>query len=293
MILEQSNRASTLLDSISFIGGGVMAEAMTQGLVSKKLLSSESITIGEPRQERRKELEQKYGVNVTPNNREAAEPCKILVLSVKPQDVNRVLADLKGVLQPEQMVMSIVARARIDTISRGLGHTTVVRVMPNTPAQIGEGISVWTATPSVKKEQLDQVRTILQALGTEIYVNDEKFLDMATAVSGTGPTYVFLVMEAMIDAAVHLGFPRHVAYQLVTETMRGSIMYAMKSGKHPAELRNLVTSPGGTSAAALYQLEKGGLRTVLSKAIWAAYERSKSLGEGKGSSVDSNDATHS
>jgi pyrroline-5-carboxylate reductase len=153
--------------------------------------------------------------------------------------------------------------------------------MPNTPAQIGEGMSVWTATPSVNKAQLDQARTILQALGTELYVNDEKFLDMATAVSGTGPTYVFLVMEAMIDAAVHLGFPRHMAYQLVTETMRGSISYAMKSGKHPAELRNLVTSPGGTSAAALYQLEKGGLRTVLSKAILAAYERSKSLGEEK------------
>jgi pyrroline-5-carboxylate reductase len=187
------------------------------------------------------------------------------------------------------MVMSIVAGARLGAISRGLSHGAIVRVMPNTPAQIGEGISVWTATPDVAQGQLDQARTILQALGKEVYVNDEKFLDMATAVSGTGPTYVFLVMEAMIDAAVHLGFPRHVAYQLVTETMRGSVMYAMKSGKHPAELRNMVTSPGGTSAAALYQLEKGSLRTVLSKAIFAAYERSKSLGEGKGASVDKND----
>jgi pyrroline-5-carboxylate reductase len=161
--------------------------------------------------------------------------------------------------------------------------------MPNTPAQIGEGMSVWTATPSVRKNQLNQARIILQALGKELYVKDEKFLDMATAVSGTGPTYVFLVMEAMVDAAVHLGFPRHVAYQLVTETMRGSIIYAIKSGKHPAELRNMVTSPGGTSAAALYQLEKGSLRTVLSKAIWAAYERSKSLGEGKSPSSDIDD----
>jgi len=283
---------STLLDSISFIGGGVMGEAMVQGLLSKKLLSSESITVGEPREERRKELEEKHGINVTAKNSEAAKACKILVLSVKPQDLDAVLAGLKGILQPEQMVMSIVAGARLGAISAGLSHRAIVRVMPNTPAQIGEGISVWTATSDVAQEQLNQARTILQAFGKEIYVNDEKFLDMATAVSGTGPTYVFLVMEAMIDAAVHLGFPRHVAYQLVTETMRGSIMYAMKSGKHPAELRNMVTSPGGTSAAALYQLEKGSLRTVLSKAIWAAYERSRSLGEGKSPYVEKNDVTH-
>lgn len=269
-----------------------MAEAMAQGLLSKKLLGAKSITIAEPRQERRKMLEQKYGINVTSDNREAARSGKIVVFSVKPQDLDSVLAGLNGVLQPEQMVMSIVAGARVGTISNGLGHSTIVRVMPNTPAQIGEGMSVWTATPQVSKEQLDEARAILQALGRELYVNDEKFLDMATAVSGTGPTYVFLVMEAMIDAAVHLGFPRHVAYQLVTETMLGSVMYAIKSGKHPAELRNLVTSPGGTSAAALYELEKGSLRTVLSKAIWAAYERSKSLGEGKVSSVHQNEAAH-
>jgi len=277
-----------LLDSISFIGGGIMGEAMVQGLLRKKLLNNRSITVGEPREERRRELEEKHGINVTAKNSEAAKACKILVLSVKPQDLDAVLAGLKGLLKPDQMVMSIVAGARISAISRGLGHSAIVRVMPNTPAQIGEGISVWTATPSLTEDQLSQARTVLQALGKEIYMNDEKFLDMATAVSGTGPTYVFLVMEAMVDAAVHLGFPRHVAYELVTETMRGSIMYAMKSGKHPAELRNMVTSPGGTSAAALYQLEKGSLRTVLSKAIWAAYERSKSLGEGKSPSVEKN-----
>ena len=271
-----------MLDSISFIGGGVMCEAMVQGVLSKKLLSGKSITVAEPRQERRNELKQKYRINVTPNNREAAEAGKIIVLSVKPQDLDSVLTSLKGALRPEQIVMSIVAGARIGVISKGLAHNAIARVMPNTPAQIGEGMSVWTATPSVRKEQLNQAKIILQALGKELYVNDEKFLDMATAVSGTGPTYVFLVMEAMVDAAVHLGFPRHVAYQLVTETIRGSILYAIKSEKHPAELRNLVTSPGGTSAAALYELEKGSLRTVLARAIWAAYERSKSLGEGKG-----------
>jgi len=268
-----------MLDPISFIGGGVMGEAMVQGLLSKKLLSRESITVGEPREDRRRELKQRLRINVTADNIGAARACKTLVFSLKPQDLDSVMADLKGSLLPNQMVMSIVAGARLGTLRKGLGHDAVVRIMPNTPAQIGEGMSVWTTTRNVTKTQLAQARTILQALGKELYVNDEKFLDMATAVSGTGPTYVFLVMEAMIDAAVHLGFPRHLAYQLVTETMRGSIIYAMKSERHPAELRNLVTSPGGNSAAALYELEKGSLRTVLSKAIWAAYERSKSLGE--------------
>lgn len=261
-----------------------MGEAMVQGLLTNRLVSSKSITVGESRQERREELKRKYRINVTGNNREAAGSCKIVVLSVKPQDLDDVLAGLNGTLR-QQMVMSIVAGASINTISKALGHNAIVRVMPNTPAQIGEGMSVWTASPNVNKGQREDARVILGALGKELYMNDEKFLDMATAVSGTGPTYVFLVMEAMVDAAVHLGFPRHIAYELVTQTMQGSILYAIKSGKHPAELRNMVTSPGGTSAAALYELEKGSLRTVLSKAIWAAYERSKSLGEHKNSTL--------
>jgi len=258
-----------------------MCEAIAQGLLSKKLVNNKSITVAEPRKERLDELKQKLKITVTTNNREAAQVGKTLILSVKPQDLDDVLASLKGTLRPEQLVMSIVAGGRITTLSKGLEHNAIARVMPNTPAQIGEGMSVWTTTPEVTKSQFNQARSILQALGKELHVNDEKFLDMATAISGTGPTYVFLVMEAMIDAAVHLGFARHVAYQLVTETIRGSIAYAIMSGKHPAELRNLVTSPGGTSAAALYELEKGGLRTVFSRAILAAYERSKSLGERK------------
>jgi pyrroline-5-carboxylate reductase len=267
-----------LLKSISFIGGGIMGEAMIQGLLAKKLIDRTKITASEPRTERRTELKQKHGVKVTADNRDAASS-QVIVLSVKPQDLTKALTELKGRLKPSQLVISIVAGARIKSINDKLGHDAIVRVMPNTPAQIGEGISVWTATPSVSKEQLEEARTLLRALGKEIHVDDEKYLDMATAVSGTGPSYVFLVMEAMIDAAVHLGFARHVAHDLVAETMKGSILYAIRSSKHPAELRNMVTSPGGTSAAALYQLEKGNLRTVISKAIFAAYERSKALGE--------------
>ena len=152
--------------------------------------------------------------------------------------------------------------------------------MPNTPAQIGEGITVWAVTNEVSAEQQRQAKAVFGSLGKEIQVEDETYLDMATALSGTGPAYIFLVMEAMIEAGVHMGFSRRVARELVFQTMKGSVNYAEKSGKHVAELRNQVTSPGGTTAEAMYHIEKGGLRTVLSRAIWAAYQRSVSLGQG-------------
>jgi pyrroline-5-carboxylate reductase len=177
------------------------------------------------------------------------------------------------------MVLSILAGVRIRTIADGLANSSVVRAMPNTPAQIGQGITVWTATHEVADEQHAQAKALLGALGDEIYMDDEKYLDMATALSGTGPAYVFLFMEAMIDAGVHMGFSRKDAEKLVLQTMRGSVEYALTSAMHPAQLRNQVTSPGGTSAEAIYQLEKGGIRTVLSRAVWAAYQRSVSLGD--------------
>jgi pyrroline-5-carboxylate reductase len=150
--------------------------------------------------------------------------------------------------------------------------------MPNTPAQLRRGMTVWYATPQVTERQRAQAAALLAAIGAELRVEDEKFVAMATAVSGTGPAYVFLVMEALIDAAVHLGFPRHIAHDLVIETLEGSTLFAKASGMHPAQLRNMVTSPGGTSAAAIHELEKGRLRTVLSEAVWAAYHRTDELG---------------
>jgi pyrroline-5-carboxylate reductase len=157
----------------------------------------------------------------------------------------------------------------------------VVRSMPNTPAQIGQGITVWTASAKVEPEQREAARQILSALGDEAYVEEESYLDMATALSGTGPAYVFLFMEAMVDAGVHLGFPRRLAEKLVAQTVRGSVDFYTHSTDplHLAHLRNQVTSPGGTSAAALYYLEKAGFRTAISRAIWAAYERSIQLGK--------------
>jgi pyrroline-5-carboxylate reductase len=177
--------------------------------------------------------------------------------------------------------VSIVAGAPIRMIADGLANASVVRVMPNTPARIGMGMSVWTATSEVRETERNQARALLMALGEEVFVKDEDYLDMATALSGTGPAYVFMFLEAMVDAGVHLGFSRHVAEKLVLQTMRGSVEYAAQSGEHLASLRNQVTSPGGTSAEAIYQLEKGGLRTVVARAICAAYQRSVGLGGGR------------
>ena len=188
---------------------------------------------------------------------------------------------MRGAVKSDALVLSIVAGAPISKIGGILGHESVVRAMPNTPAQIGEGITVWTAASSVSPEQIDIARQILSALGDEIFLEEEYYLDMATALSGTGPAYVFLFMEAMVDAGVHLGFPRRVAEQLVAQTVRGSVdFYARTTDPvHLARLRNQVTSPGGTSAAALYYLEKAGFRTAISRAVWAAYERSRELGK--------------
>ena len=156
-----------------------------------------------------------------------------------------------------QLVLSVLAGATTAALIGILGHDQVVRSMPNTPARLGKGMTVWYATPETTAEQRAQAAALLGALGHELEVDDEKMVAMATAVSGTGPTYVFLVMEALIDAAVHLGFPRHIAHDLVIETLEGSTLFAKQSGMHPAELRNMVTSPGGTSAAALHELEIG------------------------------------
>jgi pyrroline-5-carboxylate reductase len=151
--------------------------------------------------------------------------------------------------------------------------------MPNTPGQIGQGMTVWTASPEVKTAQREQAETLLGALGDALYVDEEQYIDVATALNGTGPAYVFMFMEALIDVGVHLGLSRRDSERLVLQTMRGSVEYAIQSGTHPAELRNQVTSPGGTSAAAIYELEKGGIRTVIADAVWAAYRRSIELGK--------------
>ena len=203
------------------------------------------------------------------------------MLPVKPQTAPDVADGLSGSIPPAALVLSIVAGARLESLASRLKHAALVRAMPNTPAQVGQGITVWTSTEAVTAAQKEQAQRILSAFGEELFVGDEDYLDMATALSGTGPAYVYLFMEAMVDAGVHLGFPRRIAEQLVVQTVKGSVAFYEKSPSRLARRRNQVTSPGGTSAAALYYLEKAGFRTALSRAIWAAYERSVELGMGK------------
>jgi pyrroline-5-carboxylate reductase len=272
---------------LAFIGCGVMAEAIIAGLLRKKLVGPEQIAGSHPRQARREEMHVKYGVEMFENNRDAVtaaspespEASSIVVLAVKPQRLHSVLQQLKGSLVKEQLVVSVVAGAKIETIAEELVHVSIVRTMPNTPAQIGEGVTAWTASAGVSEEQERQVCAMLEALGKAVRVENERQIDMATALSATGPTYIFLVMEALIDAGVHMGFSRHVAQELVHQMMLGSVLFARESHKHPAELRNMVTSPGGTSAEAIYQMEKGSLRTVLSKAVWSAFQKAELLGK--------------
>lgn len=262
---------------ISFIGGGVMGEAIIKSLLAKEVAKPGDIIVGDISQARRDILKERYGVKVTADNREVADGAEVVVLAVKPQELDKVLGELKGLL-PQQLVLSIVAGANLDKLGRGLGHVSLVRAMPNMPAQIGEGMTVWTATSVVNQQQKQMAQSILAAMGDEIYVGSERYIDMATALSGSGPGYVFLMIEAMVDAGVHIGLPRDMAEKLVVQTMLGSTRAVKVMGKHPAELRNMVTSPGGTTTEGLLQLETGGLRSLLLRAVIAAYNKTKDLG---------------
>jgi pyrroline-5-carboxylate reductase len=264
---------------VALIGSGNMAGAMIGALLRKNELTPDQISASDPSPEQQKIIKDKYGISVTGENREAVKSADLVILSVKPQVLPAVMSELKGKIPSGSLVFSIVAGMPIATIQRGLSHKAVIRSMPNTPAQISAGMTVWTGSDDVSESQRVEARVILEAMGKELYVEHEDSLNMATAISGTGPTYVFLLAEALIDAGVHLGFSRRDARMIVLETLKGSVDFALQSDLHLAQLRNMVTSPGGTSAEAIYQLEKGGMRTILSKAVWAAYQKSQLLGK--------------
>ena len=248
---------------IGFIGSGAMATAMIAGITKKNLVDADNIIAGDPYPAQLEKLSDRYHVNTTQNNLDVIKDRDIVVLSIKPQNLSEVGEELRGHIAADMLIVSIIAGATVQGISRKLHHYRVVRVMPNTPARVGKGMSVWTCTEEVSDAQKTYTKAILEALGEELFVDHENYL----------------FMEAMIDAGVHMGFSRRVAEQLVYQTIEGSVAFARDSRRHTAELRNMVTSPGGTTADALYQLDKGGFRTVLSKAIWAAYKKSRYLGE--------------
>lgn len=263
---------------LAFIGGGMMGEAIIAGVLARGVATPADIAVCEIVAARREHLAKAHGVAATSEGRGAVAGAELVVLAVKPQEFASAAAGLAGALEPAQTVMSIMAGVTIGSIQGALKHQAVARAIPNTPAQIGEGMTVWTATPDVAPAGREGIAAVLSVLGREIYVSEEKYIDMATAVSSSGPAYVFLVMEAMIDAAVHIGLRREMAQTMVLQTVAGSARYAQTTGTPLAELRAQVTSPGGTTAEGLLALEEAGVRAAFTRAIVAAHEKAKKLG---------------
>ena len=255
-----------------------MAEAIVRGVIERGVASAPDILVSEPIAPRREALASSYGINTTDDNLSALDGPEAVVLAVKPQIMPHVLDQLQGRVGAQQTVVSIAAGVKLDTLRSGLGHDVLVRAMPNTPAQIGKGITMWTTADGAGPDAREAGARILQALGEEIYVEDEKYLDMATALSGGGPAYTFLFIESLIDAGVHVGLSRDVSERLVLETILGSAQLYKESGAHPATLKNMVTSPGGTTAEALMVLESGGIRGMFISAVVEAYHKAQRVG---------------
>jgi pyrroline-5-carboxylate reductase len=267
---------------LSFIGGGTMAEAILSGVLSANLAGPNDIWVGETRLERCQYLSQQYGVHTSQDNLEAINGTDLVFLAIKPNEIPMVCTQLHGQLRPNQPALSIAAGIRIATLTDGLGHSDIIRIMPNTPAQIGCGMSIWTCSPTIDKAKRDLTQAILGTIGQEIYVDNENYLDMGAALSGSGPAYVFLFIEALIDAGVYVGLPRAMARTMAVQTVYGSARLIMDTGKHPAELKDMVVSPGGTTAEGLLSLERGGLSAAVVKAVRSAYRKSINLANTNG-----------
>ena len=263
---------------ISFIGGGNMGHAIASSVIKNHLTDAKDVSISDVSQPRLDQLKEELGVFTSTDNLEVANRGEIIVLSVKPQTLPALMDELSGKLNPRSLVFSIIAGKKMETLVAGLKHQAVVRAMPNTTAQIGKGMTVWTAARDVTPAQRTNAEAIVMVMGKGIYAGYESYLDLATAVSGSGPAYVFLFMEAMMSAALEIGMPEEMAKTLVYQTLLGSAEYARASGKDLAELRRNVTSPGGTTAAALKVFEEGGFTPLVHKAVAAAYRRAQELG---------------
>jgi pyrroline-5-carboxylate reductase len=261
---------------VTIIGGGVMGEAILSAAIERGVFEPASVTVCELLEHRRAQLQAEYGVTVATESQGCMAGADLVILSVKPQDIHSV----QGAIPPESMLLSIMAGVRIASLENEFRHGRIVRVMPNTPVAAKAGMSVWTATPSVSEEQRELVRGLLGVIGREIYVDDEKKLDMATAVR-TMPmnqAEAFLFIEAMIEGAVSIGLSRAQAEEMVVQTVLGSAIFAQESGRNAADLRAMVTSPAGTTAAGLLELEKGAIRASIIECIRASHRRATELG---------------
>lgn len=264
---------------LAFIGGGNMAEALLRGILSANRLQPTDILATDVRAERLAYLQATYGIGVASDNGEAVRQAETVLLAVKPQVMAPVLEGLTGAIGEKQLVVSIAAGISTAAIAEVFPKPVrVVRVMPNTPALVLEGMSVLTRGRHATPQDLETARRLFEAVG-KVAIVDESLMDAVTGLSGSGPAYVFLIIEALSDAGVKVGLPRDVSLALAAQTVRGSARLVMETGKHPGELKDMVTSPGGTTIAGLHALEQGAVRAALVNAVEAATRRSQELGK--------------
>jgi pyrroline-5-carboxylate reductase len=267
------------VDTIGFIGAGNMAEALIKGVINAKLYSPENVFVSDIRAERLKFLSEKYRVVACEENSELAAKVQTVVLSIKPQNMTDALESIKTCIGIEKLVISIAAGIKVANIAAVLGDVAIVRVMPNTPALIGQGAGALFGN-ELARPMLNKAVEILSAVGKAVVVDDEDLIDAVTALSGSGPAYYFLLMEEMIKAGIQLGLPENVAKDLVLQTAKGAGLLAVEADKNsesPAVLRQKVTSPGGTTEAAIKVFKEGKISELISAAINRAYERSREL----------------
>jgi pyrroline-5-carboxylate reductase len=268
----------TAKKSIGFVGAGNMAEAMIRGLLRGKVFAPGQVMASAPREERRRELSDKYGIHATANNSEAAGQ-SMVVLSVKPQILDKVLLEVSDSVRADALVISIAAGVPVAAIQSKLkSGTRVVRAMPNTPALVDAGATAIARGEHAQEADLEDAKRIFDAVGVTV-VLDESLLDAVTGLSGSGPAYVFLILEALSDAGVKVGLSRRTAQLLAAQTLLGSAKLLLETNEHPGRLKDMVTSPGGTAITGLHTLEHGGVRTTLMNAVEAATRRSRELGE--------------
>jgi len=266
--------------TVGFIGAGNMAEALIRGLVRDGHISADRIRASGPRRDRLDELRAEYGIHVTTDNREVAGTSAIVVLSVKPQILDRVLREVGDRLHPGTLLISIAAGVDTETIEAGVPEgVRVVRAMPNTPALVGAGATAISAGRHANEDDLVAARAVFDAVGMTVTL-DESHLDAVTGLSGSGPAYIFLILEALADAGVKVGLSRRNAQRLAAQTVMGSAKLLLETDEHPGRLKDMVTSPGGTAIAGLHTLEEGGLRTTLINAVETATKRARELGRG-------------
>ena len=262
---------------IAFIGVGTMGEAILSRMLTQAIVSVEYLVATAASESRCLDIKQRYGVKTTTSNIEAIQNASIVVICVKPQVFKQLMPIFKENIAPTALVLSIMAGIDVQTLCHGLNHKAVIRAMPNMPAQVGMGVTVWHAATAVTVEQKSQATEIFRALGTHLPVVNENAIDRATAISGAGPAFMFFLIEAIIDAGVQMGLTRTQSEVLALETIAGSVELMSQTQMHPAILRNQVTSPSGATAAGLYELDKGGLRTTISNAIFSTFERTQTL----------------